>query len=74
MQGGFNICQLVKRLQPKLVIPLDNGSFPQTGPLAKLLWTQETDDTLPTRLEAADVQGVQVRLCSPPGQAMDIRL
>ena len=74
MQGGFNIQRLVGQLKPKLVIPLENANFPSTGPLTKLIWQQETNESLPARLEAAGIKGVRVEQCRPVGEAIDIRL
>lgn len=74
VQGGFNIQRLVGQLKPKLVIPLENANFPSTGPLTKLIWQQETNESLPARLEAAGIKGVRVEQCRPVGEAIDIRL
>ena len=73
VQGGLNIARLVKRLQPKLVIPLQNAEFPASGPLSKLIWQQESNETLPARLQAANISGVRVEQCKPVGEAMDLR-
>ena len=74
VQGSYNISRLVAQTRPKVVIPLNNSEFPSSGPISKLIWSLESSDNLPDRLEDAAIRGVRVEQAKPPGQPLELRL
>ena len=72
----MNFTKLMGTLKPKVVVPLVNGEFPQTGPLAKLLWEQESNDAdaVSARLRKSNLPGIKVQQCPAVGHPLDITL
>lgn len=71
--GDMNLQQLLRLMQPKVVVPLLNAEIDQEGPLAQLLIERGSKEALQEQLAAA---GFKLRLDfpAPPGESMAIAL
>ena len=65
MQGSTNVVRLLQQLKPKVVVPLQNATFPMKGPLSSLIYEEDSANTLTARLKQANVNGVRVQLPGP---------
>jgi hypothetical protein len=74
VKGATDNVQLLSLLRPKVVVPLLNAEFDQSGPLADLL--QEVGSVAELQATLAATPGLQaVRVCVPtPGQPMPVTL
>ena len=73
MTGARNIVQLLRRLKPKVVLPLINAGFPSEGPLAKAVREEGDVTSLAARLQAEGIQ-CEVKMPAPAGQSIEIAL
>lgn len=74
MKGATDNRQLLGLLRPKVVIPLLNAEFEQSGPLADLLEEVGSVAELETQLaKTPGLQGVRVQVPAP-GQPMPVAL
>lgn len=64
---------LLRRLRPKVVVPLINASFPSEGPLSKIIKEEGNIGSLSARLQSEGVD-VEVKMPAPPGQSIEISL
>ncbi|KAK9795939.1 hypothetical protein WJX73_009032 [Symbiochloris irregularis] len=55
VQGNSNILKLLQQLQPSVIIPLLNASFPMTGPFSSLVYEDGKADQLTQRLQQANL-------------------
>lgn len=64
---------LLKRLKPKVLVPLVNAGFPSEGPLASVISERGSMDDLPRRLREEGIQ-VEIRVPAPPGESIEVEL
>lgn len=71
--GGRNISSLLRRLEPKAVVPLINASFPAEGPLSKIIKEEGSTSAVAAKLQAEGIQ-TQVQLPAAPGKSIEVAL
>jgi hypothetical protein len=69
--GNENLVSLVKRLQPKVVVPLVNAEFIQEGPLSTLIRAEGSPQALEAKLKA---EGLDTVILAPgvPGTPVPV--
>eukprot|EP00891_Asterochloris_glomerata_P002268 jgi/Astpho2/2268/Aster-x0102 len=69
-----NLIDLVKALQPSIVIPLINAEFNQSGPLSWFIRPKGSVEELEQRLRNAGLQKSRVQMPAAPGHAFAVDL
>ena len=71
--GNRYLPNLLKRLRPKVLVPLINAGFPSEGPLAGAISEKGSVDDLPQRLRQEGID-VNIRLPAEPGKSIEVEL
>ena len=73
VQGKRNIVSLLQRLQPKVLVPLINASFPSEGPLSKVI---KEDGDLNQLVKDIKLAGLKTVIKEPAsaGKSMEVEL
>ena len=69
-----NLIDLVKALQPSIVIPLINAEFNQSGPLSWFIKPKGSVEELEQRLKNAGLHRSRVQMPAAPGQPFAVDL
>lgn len=70
--GKRNIVDLLKRLKPKVIVPLINAAFPAEGSLSSVVVEEGDAAALQGRLAENNLGNITVRLPAIPGTSMQV--
>eukprot|EP00197_Chlamydomonas_leiostraca_P013760 CAMPEP_0202865702 /NCGR_PEP_ID=MMETSP1391-20130828/6305_1 /ASSEMBLY_ACC=CAM_ASM_000867 /TAXON_ID=1034604 /ORGANISM="Chlamydomonas leiostraca, Strain SAG 11-49" /LENGTH=283 /DNA_ID=CAMNT_0049545569 /DNA_START=222 /DNA_END=1072 /DNA_ORIENTATION=+ len=73
-QGDMNLLQLLKLLQPQVLVPLLNSEMEHEGPLRVLIQERGDYEGVRQQLVKAGLGSVRLEFPAPPGESMAIAL
>ncbi|KAG2501068.1 hypothetical protein HYH03_000887 [Edaphochlamys debaryana] len=73
VQGDDNLLQLLRLLQPQVLLPLMNHDIDHSGPLTTIMWQRGDERAVRELLRSAGLK-TRVEYAAPPGEALALAL